>query len=77
MSSTPELRWNLGYGYMRLRLSSHADAMKVLVLLSHHAQGFTYTQGGDGIIWAKTLTGSSSAMKALQKAGYIDPKQWL
>jgi hypothetical protein len=73
----PELRWSVypNGGYLRLRIPSEADAIKILVLTRGCGQGFSFTQGGDGIIWAKTLKRSSETMKLLQKAGYADPKQ--
>ena len=73
--TTPELRWNLGYGYLRLRLPSETDAIKVLVLLRGCNSGFCYIAGGDGIMWAKTLEGQVAAKKLLQKVGYCDPRQ--
>ncbi len=75
----PELRWPVyrNSGYLRLRIPSEADAIKILVLTRGCAQGFCFIQGSDGIIWAKTVKNSSETMKLLQKAGYCDPKQLL
>jgi hypothetical protein len=68
-----ELRWNLGYGYLRLRIPPE-DTIKILVLTRGSGQGFYYKEGNP-IIWAKTLVGSDPCKKLLQKSGYCDPKQ--
>ncbi len=75
----PELRWSVypNGGYIRFRIPSEADAIKILVLTRGCRQGFCFTKGGDGIIWAKTLKGSIETMKLLQMAGYADPSQML
>jgi hypothetical protein len=81
----PELRWNMyptkdgrnggTHGYLRLKLEDEADAIKILVLTRGCAQGFSYNTKGNGIIWAKTITGQSATCKLLQKAGYVDSRQ--
>lgn len=68
-----ELRWNLGYGYLRLRIPE-ADTIKILTLVRGCGCGFSY-RVGNPVIWAKTLTGSEACKKLLQKHGYCDPKQ--
>lgn len=70
-----ELRWNLGYGYMRLRLTDEGAALQIMALTRGCGQGFALRLGGDGAIWSKTLTGSDATIKLLRKAGYADPKQ--
>jgi selenophosphate synthase len=79
-----ELRWNIyptkdggSGGYMKLRLDSDADAIKILVMTRGFGQGFCFVAGKENIMWAKGIKGMSDCMKALQKAGYIDRRQIL
>ena len=69
----PELRFNLGYGYLKLRLPSRADAVKVLVLLRGCKAGFYYDMRANNIIVAKTLQTYSDINKILKREGYCDP----
>lgn len=68
----PELCFNLGYGYLRLRLPSRADAMKVLVLLRGCGAGLYYDAKANNIIMAKTLKPYSDINKILKREGYCD-----
>lgn len=68
-----ELRWDLGYGYLRLRIPPE-DTIKILAITCRSGQGFYY-KIGEPVIWAKTLSGMETCKKLLQKNGYCDPKQ--
>ena len=69
----PELRFNLGYGYLKLRIASKQDAIHILVLLRGCKSGFYYNKNDtEQIIWAKTLKHYSEINKILKQAGYCD-----
>jgi hypothetical protein len=69
-----ELRFNLGYGYLRLRIASKQDAIKIMVLLRGCKSGFYYNQNdSEQLIWANTLKHYSDINKLLKLAGYCDP----
>jgi hypothetical protein len=69
----PELRFNLGYGYLRLRIATKADAIRILILLRGCKSGLYYDQNDD-IIWAKTLKHYSDINKILKQEGYCDSR---
>jgi hypothetical protein len=76
MSSTemPELRFNLGYGYLRLRLPSRTDAIKMLVLTRGCGAGLYYDRCANNFIYAKTLKPYSDINKILKREGYCDTR---
>lgn len=72
----PELRFNLGYGYLRLRIASEADMIRILVLTRNCKSGFTYNKNdSDGIIWAKTLAQYNEILRILKQNWYCDKNQ--
>lgn len=64
----PELRLNLGHGYLRYPIASKQAAIKLLVRLRHTNSGFYYNQNDPEtcIILAKTLQGYNDIMKVIQ-----------
>jgi hypothetical protein len=71
---SPELRFNLGYGYLRLRLPSRADAIKMLVLTRGCGAGLYYNEHANNLIYAKTLKPYCEMNKILKRAGYCDER---
>lgn len=70
----PELRFNLGRGYLRLRIQSNDDALKLVILLRHCNSGLFYNKSDpQGLIEAKTLKQFNEITKCLKKEGYLDP----
>ena len=69
-----ELRFNLGYGYLRLRIKSKQDAIKLLVLLRGYNYGFYYNQNSreEYVFWAKNLKSYCEINKLLKQAGLCD-----
>jgi len=45
-----EIRFNLGHGYLKLRIPSRTDAMKILVLLRELNAGLYYDASANNII---------------------------
>jgi hypothetical protein len=68
----PELRFQLGYGYLRLRILSREDAIKILVLTRGCGAGLYYDQRTNNLIIAKSLRPYSEINKILKRAGYCD-----
>jgi hypothetical protein len=63
----PELRLNLGYGYLKHTIPSKQAAIKLLVRLRGSNSGFYYNQNDPDncIILAKTLQGYNEIVKVL------------
>ena len=60
----PELRFNLGHGYLRYHVPTKMDMIAFLVKLRHCKSGFYYNQNDeDGIVWAKTLAYYNDILK--------------
>ena len=64
----PELRLDLGYGYLKYPIASKQAAIKLLVRLRHCKSGFYYNQNDPDncIILAKTLQGYNEILKVIQ-----------
>ncbi len=71
-----ELRFHLGHGYLRLRIASGADMIRILILTRNCKSGLTYNKNSsEKIVWAKTLEHYNDILRILKQHGYCDPKQ--
>ncbi len=72
----PELRFNLGNGYLRLRIISQDDMIRILVLTRQCKSGLFYNKNdSEGIVYAKTLEHYNEILRILKQHGYCDSKQ--
>lgn len=73
----PELRFNLGYGYLKLNIKSKNDAIKILILTRHCKGGLFYNMNNpDDIIIIKNSI-YNEVVKILEKEGYLDTSRVL
>jgi hypothetical protein len=70
-----ELRFQLGYGYLRLHLHTREDALKVVVLLRDCETGFFFDRNLKGplVLQPRTLEHYSKITKLLKTEGYLHP----
>ena len=67
-----EMRFNLGHGYLKLRIPSRTDAMKILVLLRELNTGLYYDARANNIILCPTSQ-YSKISKILIREGFCRP----
>jgi hypothetical protein len=62
----PELRYNLGHGYLRYPVSTKDKMISLLVKLRHCKGGFCYNiNDKDGICWSKNIQSYTEVLKTL------------
>jgi hypothetical protein len=66
-----ELRFNLGYGYLKLKLD---NPVKALIDIRDAGGAFYYDKNDTNIIWAKSLQNYVKINKALKREGYLHPE---
>ncbi len=62
----PELRYNLGYGYLRYAVPTKDKMITLLVKLRNCKGGFYYNQNdNEGITWSKNINSYNDVLKTL------------
>ncbi len=73
----PELRVNLGYGYLKLRIKTKMDAIKILILTRHCGAALYYNINDPYGIILLGNAGYNEVVKILEREGYLDTSRVL